>query len=225
MTKPQPDDLNQRRDELVADLSAKIAGVSERGARGTRGGPPRLAGIRLRTLLLPAFAVGLMLYFGKGVATPFGVEAAFAPGSGGAFAGFVEIKSTDRPAGAGPSATAEARRSEAAIPVEPGDMIGTTDGSPGTLTLGKGTLELHAGARALLESIVPPRVRLISGTAIARGQLRVVTPHGLLDLREGELSLVISPEGLRLGLRSGDASLVSPDGSGPLPVGEERLIR
>jgi hypothetical protein len=225
MTNHKPDDLDRRRDEIVADLSARIAGVSGGGGLGARGGPLRLSRVRLRTLLLPAFALGLMLYFGEGGAAPLGVEAAFEPGSGGAFAGFVEVKPKDRTSGAGSPTPADAGAPSAAIPVEPGDMVGTTDGSPGTLTLGRGRLELHAGSRALLESVVPPRVRLISGTAVARGQLRVLTPHGLLDLQEGELWLGISPEGLRLTLRSGEASLVSPDGAGPLLVGEERLVR
>jgi|GEM_PF-2409077 len=228
MTSPEPQDLNQRRDEMVADLTAKIAGVSGRGGTAASARPLRLSRIRLRTLVLPAFAVGLMLYCGRGAAAPLGVEAAFKPGSGGAFAGFVEVVPGG---GAAASSTREATTGAEAglpkgeIPVEPGDLVGTTDGSPGTLTLGRGELELHAGSRALVESVVPPRVRLIGGRAVARGQLRVVTPHGLLDLRAGELRLGISPEGLRLMLRAGEASLVSPDGAGPLSVGEERLVR
>lgn len=212
-TSPQKD-LDQRRDEIVADLTAKIAGVSGAGA-GRR--PLRLSGIRLRTLVLPAFAVFLMVHFGGSAAKPLGVEAAFVPGSGEAFAGFLQVDGE-----AGPVAATGDRPS---IPVESGDVVGTTAGSPGTLRLGPGSLELHAGARALVESVMPPRVRLISGTAIAKGEVRVLTAHGFLEQTEGESRLGISPEGLRVTLRAGEASLVSPDGAGPLTVGEQRLVR
>ena len=207
-------DLDQRRDEIVADLTAKITGVSGTGA-GRR--PLRLSRIRLRTLVLPAFAVFLMVHFGGGAAKPLGVEAAFVPGSGEAFAGVVQVD--------GAAETMDATGGRPSIPVESGDVVGTTAGSPGTLRLGPGSLELHAGARALVESLLPPRVRLISGTAIAKGELRVLTAHGLLAQTEGESELGISPEGLRVTLRAGEASLVSPDGSGPLAIGEQRLVR
>jgi len=212
-TSPQKD-LDRRRDEIVADLTAKIAGGSGTGA-GRR--PLRLSRIRLRTLVLPAFAVFLMVHFGGSAAKPLGVEAAFEPGTGEAFAGFVQVD--------GEAGPVEATGGRSSIPVESGDVVGTTAGSPGTLRLGPGSLELHAGARALVESVMPPRVRLISGTAIARGEVRVLTAHGLLEQAEGESSLGISPDGLRLTLRSGEASLVSPDGAGPLTIGEQRLVR
>ncbi len=212
-TSPQKD-LDQRRDEIVADLTAKIAGVSGAGA-GRR--PLRLSRIRLRTLVLPAFAVFLMVHFGGGAAKPLGVEAAFVPGSGEAFAGFVQVD--------GEAGTMDATGGRPSIPVESGDVVGTTAGSPGTLRLGPGSLELHAGARALVESVMPPRVRLISGTAIAKGEVRVLTAHGFLEQTEGESRLGISPEGLRVTLHAGEASLVSPYGAGPLTVGEPRLVR
>ena len=71
---------------------------------------------------------------------------------------------------------------------------------------------------------MPPRVRLISGTAIAKGEVRVLTAHGFLEQTEGESRLGISPEGLRITLHAGEASLVSPYGAGPLTVGEPRLV-
>ncbi len=213
MEAPSQQDLDQRRDEIVADLNAKIAGIGRHGAGAARK-PLRLSRIRLRTLVLPAFAVFLMIHFGGGAAKPLGVEAAFEPGSGGAFAGFVAVDGEVGPAG-----------EHRSIPVESGDVVGTKDGSPGTLRLGPGSLELHAGARALVESVMPPRVRLISGSAVARDEIRVLTAHGFLEQTEGESALGISPQGLRITLRSGQASLVGADGTGPLTVGEQRLVR
>ena len=65
----------------------------------------------------------------------------------------------------------------------------------------------------------------LKAEAIAKGEVRVLTAHGFLEQTEGESRLGISPEGLRITLHAGEASLVSPYGAGPLTVGEPRLVR
>ena len=213
---PDRGDLDARRDAMVAELHERIARADGRGPLGgtaPRRRPLSLSRLRLRTLVLPALAVFLLVHFSTGSGAPFGVVAAFQPGDGASYAGAVEL--TD-----GATATAGA-----SVPVEPGDVVGTTAGSPGTLTLGKGSLALHAGARALVESLVPPRVRLVGGTGVARGRIRVVTANGVLDLGDGEAQLEIRSDGTRVEVRSGAGSLTTPDGVDELAAGDERVLR
>lgn len=232
MTSQKQTDLDTRRAAMVEDLEGKIAGSRAGGGPSPKDRGPRLSRIRLRTLVLPALAVFLMVRFSGDAAVPVFVEAAFTPGSGSAFAGVIEVPPPADSSGDAVAprqsltmpSTTEANPAQS-IPVEPGDVVGTTTGSPGTLTLGKGSLELRAGSRALLESVLPPRVRLLSGAAVAHGSILVVTANGILDQAAGETALEVGPEGLRAELRAGTASLATPDGDVSLAPGEERLVR
>ena len=194
---------------MIADLRSRIAGESGRAGPPRRRRPLRLSHARLRTLVLPALAVFLLVHFTAGSGAPFGVRAAFHPGDGDSFAGVARL---------GPGEAA-------AVPVEPGDLVGTTAGSPGRLLLGEGDLELQVGARALVESLVPPRVRLVAGRAVARGPIRVMTANGVVELTEGEAEVAVTGSGLRVLLARGAGTIVSSAGTEALALGEERLVR
>lgn len=203
------EELERRREELLRDVTGRI-----QAARGERRGSraPSAAArsrIRLRTLLLPAFAIVLMVHLGSRAGAPLGIDALFTPGDGSSFAG--------------PRVFA-AEREVGPVELAPGDVVGVQDGSGGTLTLGKGTLHLEAGARAAVASVMPPRARLIGGEARATGRLRVVTAHGIVDLDEGAVLLLLD-EGLEVELEEGAASIISPDGEVELTVGERRTFR
>ena len=90
MTEPQrkslsPEALAEKREALLRDVHRRIAAAD--GFREGRRRSVSLTGVRLRTLLLPAFAIVLFLHFGSRAGAPLGVHAAFTPGAGASFAG------------------------------------------------------------------------------------------------------------------------------------------
>lgn len=208
-----PEALAQKREALLRDVHGRIA-----AAEGFHQGPRRqvsLSGIRLRTLLLPAFAIVLFLHFGSRAGAPLGVHAAFTPGGGASFAGPRVFAAAGAQGEAGPASAPERVR------LEPGDVVGTTSGSPSTLELGKGSLRLEPGARAAVASLMPPRVRFLGGRARAQGRLRVVTAHGLYDLHEGEAHLALdAAAGLVIEQVSGEGTIVSAAGTRDLGAGD-----
>lgn len=211
--KPESDpELERRRLALIAEIRSRSIG--RRGP--TRGGGPvpgeseerrvrRLAGVRLRTLLLPAFAIVLMIHFGSRAGAPLGVHAGFTP-------------SPDGKSFAGPRIFREPGM--AAVTLAPGDVVGTLEGGRSTLALGDGTLELEEGARAVVASLMPPRARLIGGSARITGTLRVVTAMGVIDIAGGEADVRLDEGGLEVVLARGAGVLTAPNGRTQLVPGE-----
>ncbi|QDV07738.1 hypothetical protein Poly30_32690 [Planctomycetes bacterium Poly30] len=201
------EELNARREELLLDVRHRLAGgrgAEERAKRGVS-----QSRIRMRTLLLPAFGILLFLHFGSRAGAPLGVHAAFTPGAGESFAG-PRVFAAER---SGADATGE-------IELAPGDVVGTTSGPPSTLELGKGRLLLDSGARAVVASLLPPRVRLLGGTARAEGRLRVVTAHGVYDLDSGAARLTLGSDvGLVVEQFEGEGAVIGPEGERKLAAG------
>ncbi|MEM8710382.1 MAG: hypothetical protein AAGG01_05485 [Planctomycetota bacterium] len=211
-----PEALAARREALLADVRGRIARAE--GFQSGRRRQVSLSGIRLRTLLLPAFAIVLFLHFGSRAGAPLGVHAAFTPGSGASFAG---PRVFDDAARSGDPATGDPAEPVESVRLEPGDVVGTTSGSPSTLELGRGRLVLEPGARAAVASLMPPRVRFLGGRASAEGRLRIVTAHGIYDLHEGRAELALdATSGLVIEQRSGEGEIVSAAGSRELSAGD-----
>lgn len=206
------EELERRREELLQDASERIAAA--RGERPRRRGTSgaALRRVRLRTLLLPAFAIVAMVHLGGRAGAPLGVDALFTPGTGTSFAG-PRVFAAERAASPGP------------VTLAPGDVVGARDGEGSTLTLGDGRLVLEPGARAAVASVMPPRARLIGGTARAEGRLRVVTAHGIVDLATGSAHLALDGDGLAVRVVDGLARVISPDGEFELLSGERRRFR
>ena len=206
---PERGTLDARRDELVAELHERIARSKPRPLPSMRR-RVSLQGIRMRTLLLPAFAIVLFLAFGSRAGAPLGVEAAFTPGPGTSFAG-PRVFDVPEDAPPGPS-----------VRLAPGDLVGARSGAESVLEVGHGRLRLQPGARAVLASLMPPRVRLIGGRAEASGRLRIVTANGIVDLDDGRALLYLSEDGLDITLVEGEGSLIAPDATVELEL--DRLI-
>ncbi|MFT5733152.1 MAG: hypothetical protein ACJA2W_003085 [Planctomycetota bacterium] len=200
-------ELESRKDELLRDVQERLAGGP--GTLKRRQREVSQSGIRLRTLLLPAFGIVLLLHFGSRAGAPLGVHAAFTPGEGGSFAG-PRVFAAER-TGAGENGVFQ---------LVPGDVVGTTSGAPSMLELGNGRLILEVGARAVVASLLPPRVRLLGGTAMAEGRLRVVTAHGVFDLESGSARLTLGSEaGLVVEQADGSGVLIGPDGERKVAAG------
>lgn len=192
--------------------------LHERLGRAAGGAPrrrraPSLSRIRLRTLLLPAFAIVLLVHLGSQSGGPLGVEAAFTPGAGTSFAG---PRVFERPIDAAPGAP---------VRIEPGDVVGAGEDATSVLAVGGGRLRLDPGARAALASLMPPRVRLVGGTAVAEGRLRVVTAHGIVDVEDGSARIELGSEGLDVLLLDGVGRLIAPDATRELEPGERATAR
>ena len=213
-----PDELARRKDELMLEGRARIADAhAGRIARQVS-----QSRIRLRTLLLPAFGIVLFLNFGSRAGAPLGVHAAFTPGGGESFAG---PRTFGAPAETGeqPAAGSDDR---SPIELSPGDVVGTKSGSASILELGKGRLVLESGARALVVSLMPPRARLLGGTAQAEGRLRVVTAHGIFDIDSGVATMNLSAaEGLVVNQLEGSGVLKGPEGEQRLGAGDRAVSR
>lgn len=213
-----PEELAQRKDELMREGRARIADAHS----GRVGREVSQSRIRLRTLLLPAFGIVLFLHFGSRAGAPLGVHAAFTPGGGESFAG-------PRTFGAPPGeATGSTAFSDDRSPIQlsPGDVVGTKSGTPSVLELGKGRLILEPGARALVASLMPPRARLLGGTAQAEGRLRVVTAHGIFDIHSGLATLTLSAnEGLVVDQVEGSGTLTGPGGESQVNAGDRAVSR
>ena len=210
--KPEEDpDLERRRLALIAEIQSRSI-----GRRGATPGVTeerhrrRIAGVRLRTLLLPAFAIVLMIHFGSRAGAPLGVRAGFTPSQNGT-------------SFAGPRVFDEHGMAE--VTLAPGDVVGTLDGGKSTLALGEGSLELEKGARAVVASLMPPRARLIGGKARINGKLRVVTAMGVIDIQDGEASVVLDERGLEVTLLDGSGVLTAPEGRMELVQGETAASR
>ncbi len=206
------EELSLRKEALLADVHERLA-----GAQGTLSKARKDASqsrIRMRTLLLPALGIVLFLHFGSRAGAPLGVNAAFTPGGGESFAGPRVFTADEIKPGAGE------------IRLAPGDVVGTTSGSPGVLELGNGRLILEPGARALISSLMPPRVRLIGGDARAEGRLRIITAHGVFDLESGAATLTLnSTVGLLVEQVEGEGVLVGPQGEVKLSAGDRSASR
>ena len=205
----QSEELRRRREELLHDVSERIAVARGEMPRRRSASGATLSRIRLRTLLLPAFAIVAMIHLGGRAGAPLGVDALFTPGTGTSFAG-PRVFAAERAASPGP------------VTLAPGDVVGARDGEGSTLTLGDGRLVLEPGARAAVASVMPPRARLIGGAARVEGRLRVVTAHGILDLEHGGARLVLDNRGLAVRVMDGAARVISPDGEVELGPGESR---
>ena len=205
----QSEELRRRREELLHDVSERIAVARGEMPRRRSASGATLSRIRLRTLLLPAFAIVAMIHLGGRAGAPLGVDALFTPGTGTSFAG-PRVFAAERAASPGP------------VTLAPGDVVGARDGEGSTLTLGDGRLVLEPGARAAVASVMPPRARLIGGAARVEGRLRVVTAHGILDLEHGGARLVLDSRGLAVRVMDGAARVISPDGEVELGPGESR---
>ena len=123
---PRQSDLDARRDAMVSGLRDRIDRTNHHLVTPRRG--VNLSRIRMRTLLLPAFAIILMISFGSRAGAPLGVDAAFTPGSGTSFAG---PRVFEIPPGAAPAKP---------VRLEPGDVVGTSSGSASLLEAGKGRI-------------------------------------------------------------------------------------
>ncbi|MEL6428068.1 MAG: hypothetical protein AAFU73_21155 [Planctomycetota bacterium] len=204
---PDPDTLARRAEELRREVAARV----EDQRRRLYADAPRKsvgAGPRMRLVLLSAFVIVMLAWAGRNSGGPLGLQAAFTPASDGvSFAG---------------RRTFEAQGD--AVTLVPGDVVGARDGRGASLVLGDGRLELEPGARAAVASLMPPRARLLGGTVRASGRIRVVSAHGILDL-EGEAELRLDQSGLAVGVRAGEATVVSPDGSRTLAAGESALFQ
>lgn len=198
--------LEERRRAMIAEISTRSVGGQDR-ARRRQG--PSASGSRLRTLLLPAFAIVLFIHFGSRAGAPLGVHAAFTPNADGvSFAGPRVFEQ-----GAAPPSSGSVR-------LAPGDVVGTQTGSPTVLALGDGRVELSPGARAAVASLLPPRVRLIRGEFRAFGRLRIITAMGVVELAEGECALRLDERGLEVELEIGAGELIAPYGTVELVPGE-----
>lgn len=205
----QSEELRRRREELLHDVSERIAVARGEMPRRRSASGAALSRIRLRTLLLPAFAIVAMVHLGGRAGAPLGVDALFTPGTGTSFAG-PRVFAAERAASPGQ------------VTLAPGDVVGARDGEGSTLTLGDGRLVLEPGARAAVASVMPPRARLIGGAARVEGRLRVVTAHGIFDLERGGARLVLDSRGLAVRVVDGTARVISPDGEVELGPGESR---
>ena len=210
--KPEDDpELERKRLALIAEIRSRSVGrraatpgvSDERRAR-------RIAGVRMRTLLLPAFAIVVMIHFGSRAGAPLGVHAGFTPSPNG--------KSF-----AGPRVFDEHGMAE--VTLAPGDVVGTLEGATSTLALGDGTLELEKGARAVVASLMPPRARLIGGRARIKGKLRVVTAMGVIDVDDGEADVSLDESGLEVELLHGAGVLTAPEGRVELLPGQVAASR
>lgn len=206
--------LEERARALRADALARLERSRPRAARPPR--PSSLAGLRLRTLLLPAFAIACMAHFGGGErrALP-GVSASFTPGAGASFAGARTFE-----------ADADAPGDER-VPVHPGDVIGVAAGAEAAsrLDLAGRTVRIDPGARALVASLFPPRVRLVRGGIVVSGDLVVDSAHGIVDLAGGSARITLESTGLAVTLVEGSGRLVGPDGAVELVPGRTTAIR
>lgn len=193
------DDLRARADSEMESIRDRIRRVTPQ-PRGSRA-PSSPSRIRMRTLILPAFAILIMIQFGSRAGAPLGVQAAFTPGEGSSFAGptVFEVRPGSAP--------------QESVSISPGDLVGARSGSDSVLVLGEGRLRLEPGARALIGAILPPRVRLLGGHAEASGRIRVVTAHGILDLAEGKASVRLNESGFHVTLTEGEGTLLGPDGA------------
>lgn len=207
------EELEVRKEELYRDVHERLAGG--KGLEERRRKEVSQSRIRLRTLLLPAFGIVLFLHFGSKAGAPLGVHAAFTPGDGESFAG-PRVFAAERSPGA----------DDGVIELAPGDVVGTTSGAASMLELGKGRLALESGARAVVASLMPPRVRLLGGTARAEGRLRIVTAHGVFDLESGAARLSLgSEEGLVVEQLEGEGALIGPEGQKDLVAGDRAASR
>ncbi|MEM9380391.1 MAG: hypothetical protein AAGB93_10630 [Planctomycetota bacterium] len=214
MPSPEPtEELQARREAMLTELHDRIGRTRDGGPSPHRRRAPSLSGVRLRTLLLPAFAIVLLVQLGSRAGAPLGVEAAFTPGAGTSFAG---PRIFERPADASPGAP---------VRIEPGDVVGARSGATSVLAVGRGRLRLDPGARAVLASLMPPRVRLVGGSGVAEGRLRVVTAHGIVDVEDGSARLELGPEGLDVLLLDGAGRLIAPDATTDLAPGQRASAR
>lgn len=202
-------ELRRRAARLREEAAARV----ERQRDLLFGGPAprtrRASASRARIVLLSAFAVFLLAWVGRNTGGPLGVNAAFTPGAGGtSFAGARTFEGTSAP-----------------VPLTPGDVVGSRDCVGATLALGGGRIELGPGARAAVASLMPPRARLLGGTARVDGTLRVVTAHGVLDVEDGACSVGLDERGLRVSVESGAVRLTSADGVRELGAGESASAR
>jgi len=202
-------DLQRRAARLRDEAAARVERQRDLLFGGAAPRARRASASRTRIVLLSAFAVFLFAWVGRNTGGPLGVHAAFTPGSGGAsFAGARMFEGTSAP-----------------VPVTPGDVVGSRDGVGATLALGGGRVELGPGARAAVASLMPPRARLLGGTARIEGELRVVTAHGVLDVEGGACSVRLDEGGLRVSVESGAARLTTADGVRELGAGESTSAR
>ncbi len=209
-----PEELAQRKDELMREGRARIADAQS----GRVGREVSQSRIRMRTLLLPAFGIVLFLHFGSRAGAPLGVHAAFTPGGGESFAG-------PRTFGSPSDGTANSS-DRSPIQLSPGDVVGTKSGTASVLELGKGRLILESGARAVVSSLMPPRARLLGGTAQAEGRLRVVTAHGIFDIHSGLATLSLSAaKGLVVDQLEGSGTLTGPGGEQQVSAGDRAVSR
>lgn len=194
--------LEARRRALLHEIENRsVGGAASGGLALPKQRQPSLSGVRLRTLLLPAFAIVLFIHFGSRAGAPLGVHAAFTPSeTGESFAG---PRMFTQGGTGGP---------EQSVRLSPGDVVGTRSGEPSKLELGKGRLTLDPGARAVVASLLPPRVRFVGGHATIHGRLRVVTAMGVIDLNEGEARVHLDESGLEVRLIKGGGELTAPDG-------------
>lgn len=196
--------LEGRAQALREEAAARV----ERQRALLLGGPAprarRASASRTRMVLLSAFVVFLFAWIGRNTGGPLGVSAAFTPSaSGTSFAGARLFHGTSAP-----------------VSVMPGDVVGARDGAGATLTLGSGRIDLGPGARAAVASLMPPRARLLGGTARIEGTLRVVTAHGVLDLMDGACVVGLDEGGLTVAVDEGSARLTTADGVRELGAGD-----
>ena len=166
----------------------------------------------LRFLVFSALVFALLAWSSTHLGRPAGTQAAFIPARDGvSFAG-------DRAFGLEPMSGAHSTVPTEPVALESGDVVGAQDGSGALLTLAGGELELGSGARAAVASVIPPRAQLIGGEVIARGRIRIVSTHGIVDV-DGTAELDLGEEHLFARVLEGEATITSHEGTRTLGAG------
>ena len=157
--------------------------------------PPRGRAARIRTLVYPAFFCFLIVQF-----TQLGRHEPMLE---------VEVLA------------GEVHASEA---LELGELCATGPEGRARLSTDGASLELGGSTRLLVESIQPPRVRLLAGELELDGGWHVTTRQGVVEVQGGRTRVALQPEGLVCAGDTGVLSVIDARGETRVAAGERVLF-
>jgi hypothetical protein len=153
--------------------------------------PPRGRGARIRTLVYPAFFCFLIVQF-----TQLGTHEPMLE---------VEVL---------------AGKVHASEALELGELCATGPEGRARLSTDGAWLELGNATRLLVESIHPPRVRLLTGELELDGGWHVTTRQGVVEVEGGRTRVALQPQGLVCAGDTGALSVIDARGETRVAAGE-----